>query len=74
MKHGWMAWDDIDDPDEWMQPFRDGPAKEEPEEVKSLVRILLDRRVLPKMKKIRTSLRRTRDGSSSSDQGTASVE
>lgn len=50
----------INDPDEWMQPFRDGDrdrAQEAPE-VNRLIRVLMNRRMIPRLKKVRTSLRR----------------
>jgi len=45
------------DADEWLAGIRDSDRTEEPTEVKSLIQILLDRRVLSRLKKIRTSLR-----------------
>lgn len=45
-----------EDPDEWLAPFVDTVS--DPPEVKSLVRELLNRRMLPRLKKISTSLRR----------------
>lgn len=58
-----LSWrDSCEDPDEWMAPFRDSPGEKEPEVVSSLIRELISRRLLPRVKKIRTSLRRNRDG------------
>lgn len=62
------------DPDEWMAPFRDDRVTEEPEEVNSLIRDLLDRRVLSRMKRVRTSLRRRDNGHASEDQEQSGVE
>lgn len=72
---GHWYWDDVQDPEMWLAGITESTeAKDEPEEVKSLIGILLDRRVLPRLKKIRTSLRRTKDGPSASDQATSPVE
>lgn len=77
-RHGGFGdwyWDHVDDPEDWLADLTlPDKAKDEPEEVKSLIQMLIDRRVLPRMKKIRTSLRRTRDGSSAQDQAASSVE
>ena len=51
------------DPDKWMTPFRDGNdnwQSEESEEVKRLVLTLFNRRVLSRLKRVKTSLRNRR--------------
>lgn len=71
---GHSPWDNCNDPDEWLIGLTRGVgAVDEPEGVNRLITLLFDRKVLSRLKRVKTSLRR-RDGSSSADQKASGVE
>lgn len=48
----------VNDPNEWLDPLRDQSwGNQDTEVVERLVTIFLNRRIIPRLKKIRTSLR-----------------